>query len=91
MKWVADEETLMNWSGSLFSFPLTQSSMEWYIEDVNDIKNSTAFIYKAVDAETGETVGHISLGGISKKNKSGRISRVLVAPAHQGKVIAAKW
>jgi RimJ/RimL family protein N-acetyltransferase len=85
MEWVADEETLMNWSGALFSFPLRQSSLEWYIEDVNDLENSDAFIYKAIETSTGKVVGHISLGSISKKNKAGRISRVLVAPAHQGK------
>ena len=83
--WISDETILMNWSGALFSFPLTQQSMEWYVEDVNDIKTSEAFIYKAVDTDTGKTVGHISLGGISKKNKAGRISRVLVAPEYQGK------
>lgn len=85
MEWIQDEETLMNWSGALFSFPLTQDSMEWYIEDVNDISSSEAFIYKAIEETTGEVVGHISLGGISKKNKAGRISRVLVAPQSQGK------
>jgi RimJ/RimL family protein N-acetyltransferase len=83
--WIKDEEALMNWSGSLFSFPLTKESMDWYIEDVNDISNSDAFIYKAIETTTGKVVGHISLGGISKKNKAGRISRVLVDPASQGK------
>jgi RimJ/RimL family protein N-acetyltransferase len=78
MEWITDDELLMNWSGSLFSYPLTQKSLEWYIEDVNDINNSDAFIYKAVDTTTGNTVGHVSLGGISRKNRSGRISRVLV-------------
>jgi RimJ/RimL family protein N-acetyltransferase len=85
MEWIADETTLMNWSGSLFNFPLTQSALEWYIEDVNDLKNSDAFVYKAIETGTGEVVGHISLGGVSKKNKAARISRVLVAPQHQGK------
>ncbi len=85
MEWIKDEEILMNWSGALFSFPLAQKSLEWYIEDVNDISKSEVFIYKAIEAETGKVVGHISLGGISKKNKAGRISRVLVDPAYQGK------
>jgi RimJ/RimL family protein N-acetyltransferase len=85
MDWIKDEEALMNWSGSLFSFPLTKESMEWYIEDVNDINNSDAFIYKAIETATGKVVGHISLGSISKKNKAARISRVLVDPAAQGK------
>ena len=85
MEWITNEETLINWSGAMFSYPLTQKSLQWYVEDVNNINNSEAFIYKAVDDETGNIVGHISLGGISKKNKAGRISRVLVAPAYQGK------
>lgn len=78
MEWINDDELLMNWSGSLFSYPLTTKSLEWYIDDVNDINNSDVFIYKALDITTGNTVGHISLGSISKKNKSARISRVLV-------------
>ncbi len=78
MEWIKDDELLMNWSGSLFSYPLTTKSLEWYIDNVNDINNSDAFIYKAVDITTGDTIGHISLGSISRKNKSARISRVLV-------------
>lgn len=78
IEWIKDEELLMNWCGSLFSYPLTTTSLEWYIEDINDIDTSVCFIYKAVDTDTGFTVGHVSLGGISKKNSSGRISRVLI-------------
>jgi len=84
-EWITDEATLMNWSGALFSFPLTQKSLDWYIEDINDTRHSDAFVYKVTEAPRGITIGHISLGGISRKNKSARISRVLVAPAHQGK------
>jgi RimJ/RimL family protein N-acetyltransferase len=84
-EWIKDEELLMNWSGSLFSFPLTEKSLEWYIEGVNDIKTSDALVYKVVDTERGLTVGHISLGGISKKNRSARISRVLIAENERGK------
>jgi RimJ/RimL family protein N-acetyltransferase len=84
-EWITDEATLMNWSGALFSFPLTQKSLDWYIEDVNDTRHSDAFVYKVIATATGNVVGHISLGGISRKNRSGRVSRVFVAPAHQGK------
>ena len=85
MGWIKDEEALMNWSGSLFSYPLTQSSLEWYIEDVNDIEESEAFIYKAIEQDTQKVVGHISLGTVSRKNRSARISRVLIDPESQGK------
>jgi RimJ/RimL family protein N-acetyltransferase len=85
MAWIDTEELLMNWAGSLFSFPLTQASLEWYIRDTNDPASSEAMVYKAVDTATGATVGHISLGSLSAKNRSGRITRVLVAPGHKGK------
>ncbi|MDB5201156.1 MAG: hypothetical protein JWQ27_565 [Ferruginibacter sp.] len=76
--WIHDEKLLMNWSGSLFRFPLTEESLDWYLEDTNINGVSSAFVYKVVDDETSAVVGHISLGGVSWKNRSGRISRVLV-------------
>jgi RimJ/RimL family protein N-acetyltransferase len=83
--WINNEELLMNWSGSMFRFPLSEESLEWYIEDTNVLPGSEAYIYKAVD-ENGRVVGHISLGGISEKNRSARISRVLVGnTAERGK------
>ena len=86
IQWIDTESLLISWSGSLFSFPLTQSSMEWYLRDTNDLNTSGALVYKAVETETGETIGHISLGGISRKNKSARISRVLIGnAANKGK------
>lgn len=85
MEWIKDDELLLNWSGSLFSFPLTETSLEWYIEDVNVMPTSNAFVYKVIDTDTGNTVGHISLGGVSKKNRSARISRVFVGTNERGK------
>ncbi len=84
-EWIKDEELLMNWAGSLFSFPLTDASLNWYIEDVNVMPSSEAFVYKAINTTTGSTVGHISLGGISNKNKSARITRVLIDENERGK------
>jgi RimJ/RimL family protein N-acetyltransferase len=78
--WIDTEELLIKWSGSLFSFPLTMDSLEWYIQDINIIHQSDAFVYKVVETKTGYVVGHISLGGLSWKNRSARITRVLVSP-----------
>ncbi|RYY97406.1 MAG: N-acetyltransferase [Chitinophagaceae bacterium] len=86
--WVHDEFLLTNWAGSLFRFPLTHDSLQWYLEDTNDPGRSDALVYKAVDEESGDTVGHVSLGGISRKNRSARISRVLVGDTqHKGRGI----
>ncbi|WP_018614993.1 GNAT family N-acetyltransferase [Segetibacter koreensis] len=78
IEWMNSEHLITNWAGSLFKYPLTEDSLDWYIEDTNKIDSSDAFIYKAVSTITGKTVGHISLGSISDKNRSARISRVLV-------------
>ncbi|HYF03577.1 MAG TPA: GNAT family protein [Patescibacteria group bacterium] len=88
IEWVDNERLLTSWAGALFRFPLTEESLEWYVEGTNDMANSDTFVYKAVDTETGETVGHISIGSISWTNKSARISRVLVGKtAARGKGI----
>jgi RimJ/RimL family protein N-acetyltransferase len=87
INWIDTEELLIKWSGSLFSFPLTIKTMEWYLRDTNVPGESDAFVFKAVETETGEVVGHISLGGLSWKNRSSRISRVLVSPVAQQKGI----
>lgn len=76
--WVSDEHLQTNWAGSLFSYPLNEDDLNWYIRDTNHDKDPEAFIYKAVDSKSGKTIGHVSLGSISQKNKSARISRVLV-------------
>ena len=78
MDWVNEERLMKEWSGSMFSFPLTESGLAWYVEGSNDMKDPNVFVYKAVDSKTGITVGHISLGGISLRDRAGRITRVLV-------------
>ncbi len=86
IEWMNSEHLITNWAGSLFRFPLTEDSLDWYIEDTNEPNSSDAFVYKAVDTKTGKTVGHISLGSVSEKNRSARISRVLVGnTAERGK------
>ncbi len=77
IEWIHDEEILTNWAGNLFRFPLSKDSLEWYIKDTNILNDSDAFVYKAIDTD-GKTIGHISLGGISWKNRSARITRVLI-------------
>jgi RimJ/RimL family protein N-acetyltransferase len=83
INWINTEELLLNWSGRMFTFPLTQESMDWYVRETNEIASSDAFIFKAV--EGNEVLGHISLGGISTVNKSARISRVFVSEAGRSK------
>lgn len=86
IEWMNSEHLITNWAGSLFRYPLTEDSLDWYINDANDSDEADVFVYKGVDTKTGMTVGHVSLGSISEKNRSARISRVLVgSSAERGK------
>ncbi len=83
--WIDSDYLITNWAGAMFRFPLTHESLDWYLDETNDT-HSDAFVYKAIDTVSGKTIGHISLGSISEKNKSARVSRVLIgSDAQRGK------
>ncbi len=78
IEWIEDEHLLTNWAGSLFRFPLNERSLDWYIENANDIENADVLIYKVIHIESAKIVGHISLGSINRSEGSARITRILV-------------
>lgn len=88
--WIDTPHLLMNWSGPMFNFPLNREKLDWYIQDTNVLGQSDAYIFKATDVDTGTVVGHISLGSISEKNRSARISRVFIAPEARGNGFARR-
>ena len=90
LSWIDSAAFCMQWGGPSFQWPLTEEQLLTYIKE-NDGEEPERLIYKAVDGETGETVGHISLGKLDRENKTGRIGKVLVGnPDHRGKGIAGQ-
>lgn len=77
INWIETPQFLLQWGGPAFSYPLTENQLAKYIECANT-DNSDTLIYKAIDNETGNVIGHISLGKIDKINKSARVGKVLV-------------
>jgi RimJ/RimL family protein N-acetyltransferase len=77
IKWIDSPEFLLQWGGPAFDYPLNVEQLEKYIKNAN-CDNSEILIYKVIDTDTGDVIGHISLGKIDRKNKSARIGRVLV-------------
>ena len=75
--WIESPQFLLQWGGPAFDFPLTINQLEKYIEKANS-DNSDTLIYKVIDKETKNVIGHISLGRIDRKNKSARVGKVLV-------------
>ena len=88
ISWIDNEDLMVNWAGSQFRFPLTAEKLDWYLKDANNFEESSTLIYKAINTETNEVVGHISLTAINRSNRSARVTRVLVGNnAERGKGI----
>ena len=82
INWVDSPEFLLQWSGPMFDYPLNETQLEKYIENANHAGSGT-MVYKVVDQETGQAIGHISLGRIDRKNKSARVGKVLIGDKNQ--------
>ena len=77
INWIETPEFLLQWGGPHFSFPLNEDQLENYIKDANK-DNSNVLVYSVINKETGNIIGHISLGNIDQINKSARVGKVLV-------------
>lgn len=69
----------MQWAGPIFSFPLTRRQLE------NHLKKSTAdkptlLIFKAIDTNTGQIIGHGEIANIDYRNSSATLARILTGP-----------
>jgi RimJ/RimL family protein N-acetyltransferase len=82
LAWVGGPEELLTWSGPAFSWPLDQGQLGAYAAE------ASRRIWMAVDARTGEAVGHASLK-LAADRPGGRLGRVLVAPAARGRGVGA--
>jgi len=71
------KELLLSWAGSFFEFPLTQDQCQQYWQ-TSQADPPSRLIFKAVDNDSGDVVGHIELDGFDSENQSAFISRVLV-------------
>jgi RimJ/RimL family protein N-acetyltransferase len=72
INWVDSEESMIQFSGPVFQFPITHEQLDKYISADNRL------VYKVIDSGSGEIVGHAELNKIDNKNKSARICRILI-------------
>ncbi len=89
ISWITTPELLVQWSGAHFKYPLDHSQLETYISSANQ-ENSSEYIFKVIEAETGDVIGHISLGRIDRVNETARVGKVFVSPAARGKGYASQ-
>jgi RimJ/RimL family protein N-acetyltransferase len=70
--WIDSEELMIQFSGPVFSFPLTCEQLNKYLLVENRV------VYRVLDSSTNEIVGHAELNNIDEKNRNARICRVLI-------------
>lgn len=63
---------MMQFAGPAFSWPVTKEQLFMYLNTPNRL------IYKVVDNQSMDVIGHAELNNIDNKNKSARICRILV-------------
>lgn len=79
---------LLQWSGPLFEYPLTEEQIIKYFDSYVSKEKDTLFIFKIIDTETNEMIGTIELDEKDTTNKIGRIARFLIGEeSHRGKGI----
>lgn len=79
ISWITTGEELIQFAGPAFSFPLTESQLENYID------NKLSLPFKVINTLSGEVIGH---GEIYLGDAIPRLCRILVAnPAFRGKGI----
>ena len=70
--WIDSEASMIQFSGPVFNFPVTHEQLDTYVSAGNRL------VFRAVDANTSEVIGHAELNQIDTKNSSARICRVLI-------------
>lgn len=78
ISWVDSEALLVQFSGPVFTFPLTPEQLEQYISDGN------RYAYTVTDVQTNEAIGHAEI--YIDANKVAKLCRILIGkPDFRGK------
>ena len=72
INWIDSEVSMIQFSGPIFIYPITHEQLDKYINADNRL------VYKAINTDSGEIIGHAEINNIDNKNKSGRICRILI-------------
>lgn len=82
--WIPDAAFTMQWGGPAFTYPVTNAQLVHYLDGAN-IEDATKYIFKVIDDDLDEVIGHISLGNVDRVNENARIGKVLVSSNFRGK------
>ncbi|QCX39552.1 GNAT family N-acetyltransferase [Aureibaculum algae] len=72
INWITSEEQMVLFSGQIFDYPITNSQLDRYLDCTDRL------VYKAIQTDTNEVIGHAELNAINVRSSSARICRVLI-------------
>ncbi|HEX2955436.1 MAG TPA: GNAT family protein [Chitinispirillaceae bacterium] len=76
ISWIDSEESMIQFSGPVFKYPVTHGQLDKYVNADNRL------VFKVINSDSGEIIGHAELNNIDNKNKSARICRILIGEKH---------
>ncbi|MDY0094462.1 MAG: GNAT family protein [Candidatus Vecturithrix sp.] len=79
LSWIPSAAFLLQWAGSTYTYPLDVSQISRYLQTAQG-EQPPNLMFKAVAQESGRYVGHCELITIDWRNRSARMSRILVGP-----------
>ncbi len=85
--WNSTPEFLRQWAGDTFTHPLDAAQVE---EHLKQTAAAGDLVFKAVERESGQAVGHIELRSIEREHRKARIARVLVGAENRGRGIGTQ-
>jgi RimJ/RimL family protein N-acetyltransferase len=88
IRWVDSPELTMIWSGTSLRYPLDHYQLQSYLESGQG-SQPIRQIYRVVDRDLRQVVGHIELNSIDRVSRAATVSRVLVGKEFRGRGIAS--
>jgi RimJ/RimL family protein N-acetyltransferase len=80
--WIKNEPDLVQWSGPIFSWPMTQKQFRQHLKAA---KNETVTLYPFGLYRGSIFIGYCELFGYNLKSQSANLSRVIISPRHRNK------
>ena len=83
--WIRTEAQMVQWSGPVFEWPLTQKQ---FLEHLHAVKTRppTLFLFGLYRGRT--LIGYCELSHYNRKSQSANLSRVIISPKHRKKGFA---
>lgn len=79
IEWIPSSAFLLQWAGPVFIYPLDRAQFFRHLKRMLN-ERPNLLIYKAIDMDNGQVIGHGEIGSIDYLNRCATLCRILVGP-----------